>query len=90
MEVNSIQREKEGEAGVESYFCNCCSSWTTLILVSRNLLRQSPRQVSSSRSKVALVMFLVTHFLKHMSVNWVTDDWIFALADSCWMNANTS
>lgn len=60
------------------------------MLVSRKRLRQSLTHCSSPAARVPVVMSAVTHFLKHMSVNWVTDVWIFALDDSCWMNARTS
>lgn len=60
------------------------------MLVSRNLLRQSVMHFSSAVSSAGEVMVSSTHFLKHMSVNWVTDVWILALADSCWMYARIS
>ena len=57
--------------------------------MSRKRLTQSAMHVCSAPERASLVIGAETHFLKHLSVNWVTEVWILALADSDWMKEST-
>ncbi len=59
------------------------------MFVSRNLFKQFPRHSSSWRSKFASLT-VVTHFLKHISVKFVTEFWILAFEVCCWIKLATS